>query len=774
MKTTKLLTIGLLGAGLQSFLFAASLDDVSFADNSSTVVAEASGIAEFTGASSAVFSIDGKRHRIGTQGTQLIGAVRESTVATPFGNADLLQATYGRADFPFEYTLKIKTLHDVNAFTVQAVIHNRSDADIRLHDFDLFDARKGQGGALNVAEPSEWLITPLMQDLDAVTYDLAERRLNEAALFKGSNGDGFLVGPVGPAEAYTNVQFNNQEFVASVAMDGVLVSAGESRRSEEMIFCFEPTTTATNIWTRWVAATHGARLHRGPVYGWCSWYDTTTKIDAEHVLNVTDTIEANPNTFGKGIVQIDDGYQKMDGDWSANEKFPMGMAAVAERVRESGNIPGVWFAPLMINPEHPWIDENPDAIQTNAKGIASFMNANPFHPAGAKWVNPDHPATKKYLHQIITDARERGFGYIKIDFNGIGNRFVDQTKTRLQVFRDLYALYRDAAGEEIYILSCLGSPTRGVIGFIDAARVGPDSHPAHFSKCLKSVLRFQIYDNVWWQNDPDVAYVSSKGSMEGRRSLGGTPQGEGMWRTWHNSVGLVGGTSMISDPITAPDVQANIRNFEIMRPAHNETTRLLTLGNSPYNEVFGFAAQRPYGDFAVYNLYNPRHAEEDHRNQKASDPEYKQAVSINFAEAGLPAGVNCAVFDFWENKVVGYAKDGYTTEVLPALSSQLVRFTPLIESEAGLPVLVGSNLHLAMGATEVADIAASQTSLKVELTDAGAQEGSLTFYSKRALQAVNAENCEITSVEDLGDNLWRVNLAARLFGTKQLVELSVQ
>ena len=586
MKTTKLLTIGLLGAGLQSFLFAASLDDVSFADNSSTVVAEASGIAEFTGASSAVFSIDGKRHRIGTQGTQLIGAVRESTVATPFGNADLLQATYGRADFPFEYTLKIKTLHDVNAFTVQAVIHNRSDADIRLHDFDLFDARKGQGGALNVAEPSEWLITPLMQDLDAVTYDLAERRLNEAALFKGSNGDGFLVGPVGPAEAYTNVQFNNQEFVASVAMDGVLVSAGESRRSEEMIFCFEPTTTATNIWTRWVAATHGARLHRGPVYGWCSWYDTTTKIDAEHVLNVTDTIEANPNTFGKGIVQIDDGYQKMDGDWSANEKFPMGMAAVAERVRESGNIPGVWFAPLMINPEHPWIDENPDAIQTNAKGIASFMNANPFHPAGAKWVNPDHPATKKYLHNIITDARERGFGYIKIDFNGIGNRFVDQTKTRLQVFRDLYTLYRDAAGEDIYILSCLGSPTRGVIGFIDAARVGPDSHPAHFNKCLKSVLRFQIYDNVWWQNDPDVAYVSPTGTkVDGNpRSLGGTPQGEGMWKTWHNSVGLVGGTSMISDPIDALDAIGALeekdmwRNFEILRPAHTETTRLLTLG----------------------------------------------------------------------------------------------------------------------------------------------------------------------------------------------------
>jgi len=781
-KATKFI-ISLLSLALYSHSLHAEVGlRAALSDDATVVRVESTAFNEFSGASSAVFSVGEKRQRIGTKGTQLVGAVRESTVATPFGNADLFQATYGRADFPFQYTLKIKRLRDVHAFTVQAVIHNRSDEDIRLHNFDLFDARKGQGGALSVVEPSEWLVTPLMEDSDAVTYDVAEKRLNESALFQNPKGEGFLVGPVGPAEAYTHVQFINQEFIASVAMDDVLVAAGTSRRSEEMIFCFEPTSTATNIWTRWVAATHGTRLHQGPVYGWCSWYDTTTKIDAEHVLNVTDVIEANPNTFGKGIIQIDDGYQKMDGDWSANDKFPMGMAAVAQRVRESGNIPGVWFAPLMINPEHPWIEENPDAIQTNAKGIASFMNANPFHPAGAKWVNPDHPATKKYLHQIITDALERGFGYIKIDFNGIGNRFVDQTKTRLQVFRDLYTLYRNAAGEDIYILSCLGSPTRGVVGFIDSARVGPDSHPAHFSKCLKSVLRFQIYDNVWWQNDPDVAYVSPTGTMvEGKpRSLGGTPQGEGMWKTWHNSVGLVGGTSMVSDPIDALDPIGGLemkdmwRNFEILRPAHTETTRLLTLGQSPYNEVFGFAAQRIYGDFAVYNLYNPRHADEDHRNQKASDPEYMQAVSIDFAEAGLPTGVNCAVFDFWENKIVGFAKDSYTTESLPALSSQLVRFTPLIESEADLPVLVGSNLHIAMGATEIANIAVTKATLTVELTDAGAQEGSLTFYSKKALKSVNAENCEITAVEDLGENLYRVNLAGRLFGTKQLVQLSIQ
>ena len=86
---------------------------------------------------------------------------------------------------------------------------------------------------------------------------------------------------------------------------------------------------------------------------------STTKIDEAHVMDVVDTIEKNPNTFGKGIVQIDDGYQIMDGTWNANAKFPSGMARVARRIRSAGMIPGVWFAPLMINPEHPWKKQTP-------------------------------------------------------------------------------------------------------------------------------------------------------------------------------------------------------------------------------------------------------------------------------------------------------------------------------------------------------------------------------------------------------------------------------
>jgi len=712
---------------------------VRFAEDGRSIVVEAEGISSFSAVSSAVFSDGQTNHLIGIRNDPAVGAVRHSTRATPFGDAAVSEATFGKEGEPFRYTLIVRRLKSLRAFSVQAVFHNHSGNDVRLHAFDLLDTRQGAGGNFAVANAANWLVTPLMDDSPALPLSEMNRNIKEAAMFYRPDGQGFLVGPVGPAEAYTCVEVRNQGIKAWVQMDNVLVRAGESRRSEEMVFLFEAASTATDIWTRWMAVTHGARTHRGPVYGWCSWYDRTTRIDEKHVMDVTRTIESNPNVFGKGIIQIDDGYQKMDGDWSGNEKFPSGMAAVAARIRNAGCIPGVWFAPLMINPDHPWGKKHPDAIQKNAKGIASFMNANPFHPEGANWINPSHPESKKFLFNIIKDARERGYGYIKIDFNGIGSRFVDPTKTRMQIFRELYALYREAAGEEMYILSCLGSPTRGVVGFIDSARVGPDSHPAHFEKCLKSVLRFQIYNNVWWQNDPDVSYLAPK--LKSRR-VGHTPQGEGMWRTWHNVVALVGGTAMISEPVNMPDVKAVWRNYEIMRPGSREPARLLTLGRSPDNTIFGFAAKRPYGDFAVYNLYNCTAGE--------------KPLTLDFEEAGLPQGVKCAVYDFWHGRVIGYATDVYTTEPIEHHASALLRFTPI---NSDRPTLVGSDLHLSIGATEIDNLRTTPGGVKIDLSDAGAQEGSLTFYSKKPLKAVESDNCRVVSVQDLGDNLWRVNLS---------------
>ena len=165
---------------------------------------------------------------------------------------------------PIEYTLTLKRLKNLRAFTLQGVFHNRSDKDANLNHIDLLDQSGGDIKTLATGDAAEWLVTPLMQDADALSLAETDGGFNEVVLIAHKDGRSVLVGPVGPAEAHCRVEVRNQKLKAYAQMDRVLVRAGESRRSEEMIVCFEPTATATDVWTRWVAATHKARIHRGP------------------------------------------------------------------------------------------------------------------------------------------------------------------------------------------------------------------------------------------------------------------------------------------------------------------------------------------------------------------------------------------------------------------------------------------------------------------------------------------------------------------------------
>ena len=521
-------------------VFAGSNNIVRFANDGSHVIVRVDGISSFQGSSSAVYSQSGKTHRMGISDLEMIGPVRNAMAETPFGNASVSEATFGSQDSPFEYSLTLKNMESFKAFTVQAVFHNRSDSDINLAAFDLIDTRKGSGGAFKVANANDWLVTSLMENMSAISLTDASKSMREAAMIYHRNGHGFLVGPVGPAEAYTRVQAVEKAILATVTMDNVLVPAGQSRRSEEM-----------------------------------------------------------------------------------------------------------------------------------------------------------------------------------------------------------------------YILSCLGGPERGAIGYVDAARIAMDSHPAHFQGCLSKVLRTQIFHGVWWSaNDPDVSYLAEKLTS---RNLGPTPEGVGMWRTWHSVVALVGGTAMVSEPLDAPDAKELWRHYSIMRPASAEPAKLLTLGVSRNNEIFGFAAKRPYGDFAVYNLYNSTKEPMD--------------ITLDFSQAKLPSGVKCAVFDFWDNRFVGLATDQYSAANVSPFSSKLLRFTPVDRADTGSPILIGSNLHLSMGATEIRNLRVTKSKVIIELDNAGARDGSLTFYSLRPLKALGSKGCSITSVEKKGDNIWQVNVSDRKWAKEQNITL---
>lgn len=78
-----------------------------------------------------------------------------------------------------------------------------------------------------------------------------------------------------------------------------------------------------------------------------------------------------------------------------------------------------------------------------------------------------------------------------------------------------------------------------------------------------------------------------------------------------------------------------------------------------------------------------------------------------------------------------------------------------------------------MGATEIETIRTSASSVTLQMGDAGAQDGILTILSRRPLTAKPAEYCSVTSVKDLGNNIWQVNVTGWKWNTAQSIELGI-
>lgn len=129
---------------------------------------------------------------------------------------------------------------------------------------------------------------------------------------------------------------------------------------------------------------------------------------------------------GTGVkyIVIDDGWAKRpaeatmqsNGDWIVDtEKFPHGMKATCDAIREMGFIPGVWFEFEVCNPGSEAFEQTEHHLQRRGRvltvGSRRFWNLN-------------DPWVIDFLdRKLIRFLRDNGFGYLKVDYNdniGIG------------------------------------------------------------------------------------------------------------------------------------------------------------------------------------------------------------------------------------------------------------------------------------------------------------------------------------------------------------------
>ncbi|MFH1007448.1 MAG: alpha-galactosidase [Candidatus Latescibacterota bacterium] len=686
----------------------------------------------------------------------------------------------------YAFVWTVNTLENQPGFTLQVLFYNGSNEPVRLREIALC---RTPIDALNCpGDPSAWWLStlgltsraghlgevlPSANDVDRniwegfglpIPYDLpSDERSNDGrwrtftdflTLYTDKGKHGLAMGAVGPAEA--DVRFdcrvNEGRMQLNIVseMTDVRVDPGGTRQSEEVLILAGYYDTAVTTLLHWIAATHGHRTHRGPIFGWCSWYDLAGSITAEHVKSVAGAVADLRDSLPMQVIQVDDGFQRQVGDWVCNEKFPDGWGPVVEKIRSAGAIPGIWLAPLAVHDSLGLLETHPAWFQRDAQSKLAG-EVNNWGPTG-HWLDPTHPDAAQFIREIVRQARRAGFEYFKIDFNGVGGRMHNPYKTRLQAYRDLYRLYREEVGESAYLLACSGF-VRGVIGFADAARIGPDScdkwdapHPCCIRECIRTAGLNTLANGLLFANDPDVTYAKPRGTLTG-------PE----WRTWHSFVGLLGGSAMISEPMHQPAYMEAARMVEIMNPPSPERGHSFYAGTDREHRKFGFMVCRPWGHFAAILLYNPEDVPGD----------------VVLDTAGLESlGERFHVWSFWDETYQGVGDADFVARNLPPHGPALLRLTALSDKD-DLPVLVGSNLHLSMGAAEIADVAVTSDRLTMALNDAGARSGKLYVFSKHPLILGTVSGCAAASVAPGPEYIWTVSISGRRRGEQHVIGLSI-
>lgn len=334
-------------------------------------------------------------------------------------------------------------------------------------------------------------------------------------------------------------------FALSLDYDDIPLEPGEELMIEPVwIAAGKNAYDVLSTYAAAVGEAQGARVPAHSPSGWCSWYYYFTQITEERVLqNLRALHELRPR-FPCDYVQVDDGYQAEIGDWlTPNDKFPHGMAWLAEQIRAAGFDAGIWTAPFIARSGSRLLADHPDWFVKNRRGRPRFALYNPIW---GRWGNcyaldTTHPEALEWLRQTFrTLTHDWGYRVLKIDFlfaAALPGLRHDSRATRAAALRRGLEAVREGAGEAAFILGC-GCPLGPAIGMVDAMRIGPDVSPYWSNSvsrvacrdlhglatkhAVRNTLSRAFLHRRWWLNDPDCLMVRDSNtqlSVEEVRSL---------------------------------------------------------------------------------------------------------------------------------------------------------------------------------------------------------------------------------------------------------------
>jgi len=202
---------------------------------------------------------------------------------------------------------------------------------------------------------------------------------------------------------------------------------------------------------------------------WCSWYSYYEDVTARAI---EDEVRA-AGDLSFDVVQIDDGWQVGIGDWTPAGDFSGRMAELAARISDSGRRAGIWLAPFIASSDSALATARPEMLLRDESGspvTAGIIESGPYFA-----LDVTRSDTQGQIASVITEVREWGFDYLKLDFL-YAAAFPGahaQPTAREMAYRQGLSVVREAAGDDCYLLAC-GAPIIASIGLADGIRIGPD------------------------------------------------------------------------------------------------------------------------------------------------------------------------------------------------------------------------------------------------------------------------------------------------------------
>jgi alpha-galactosidase len=300
-------------------------------------------------------------------------------------------------------------------------------------------------------------------------------------------------------------------------LDGLVLGPGESLALPPVLIVDGRDPVA--LMERYAGEVAGEMNARVPGHvptGWCSWYYFYNRVSEADVLANLETMvrERHPAEY----VQVDDGFQSHTGDWLVpNEKFPSGMKALADRIREAGYRPGLWLAPFVMHEDSAVLRDRPEMALRTREGEILFVET---WLGRCAVLDCTHPRSEEWLREVVrTVVSEWGYEYLKLDALAFaarpasGVRYHAPRTTAPANLRRGLEIIREAAGDDTFILGCT-CHFGPAIGLVDAMRVGPDVKETWANgpnPSVRHAMRLTLQRNWmhgrWWVNDPDCLIV---------------------------------------------------------------------------------------------------------------------------------------------------------------------------------------------------------------------------------------------------------------------------